>query len=329
MRPFAAPLALLLALHSLAAADFTQLWADLTAKRKALISYHQEFDRTMSFTFQDHVQSSERSTILDGSGTRWREHTVSGSGDRMYLFDGSGFFQLEAGEYTAKKLACDNGVPEPDPYCQASVDLKKGVEVERLSCGLSGVDHECIVLDFPVRPKPGNGNSGDAPKVTGGKRRMIVDSTTGLVLLSQTIEDYEGRNESYRVQIGIKSKRMSWNGAVDQAVFHIPSGYAEVKELSKWDAERMKKELTGKLAPELALLDMGGKPIKLSELRGKTVLLEFWATWCGPCRADGPSLDKLYRKYGSKSLWIIGVSVDEEHATVQKFLNEHPHAYPI
>ena len=89
------------------------------------------------------------------------------------------------------------------------------------------------------------------------------------------------------------------------------------------------KRLTGKPAPELALSDVNGKSITLSALRGKTVLLEFWTTWCGPCRADGPSLDKLYKKFGDKSLSIIGLSVDEDHETVQKFLNQHPHPYAI
>ena len=48
-----------------------------------------------------------------------------------------------------------------------------------------------------------------------------------------------------------------------------------------------------------------------------------------PCRADGPSLDKLYRKYGENNLTIIGISVDEDRAVVQKFLSEHPHPYAI
>jgi thiol-disulfide isomerase/thioredoxin len=48
-----------------------------------------------------------------------------------------------------------------------------------------------------------------------------------------------------------------------------------------------------------------------------------------PCRADGPALDKLYRKYSDKNLVVIGISVDEDRSIVQKFLSEHPHSYPI
>ena len=327
MRAFAASSLLLLAIHSLAFADVTHLWSDLMAKREALTSYHQEFDRTVSFLLQDHDQTSKRSIILDGSGPRWREHILSGAGDWTSLFDGSGFFQLEAGEYTSKNLAHEKDVPEPEAYEQASVDLKKGVEIKRLPCGLSAVDHECVALDLPVKPK--SGSSPNAPKVTSGARQIIIDLTTGLVLYSHTIENYERRDQRYRREISMHSKRVSWNGVADPAVFRIPSGYDEVKGFSKWDAKKMKKQLTGKPAPDLVLLDTNEKVIKLNELRGKTVLLDFWTTWCGPCRADGPALDKLAKKYGDQSLQIIGVSVDEDRATVQKFLKEHPHAYPI
>jgi thiol-disulfide isomerase/thioredoxin len=103
----------------------------------------------------------------------------------------------------------------------------------------------------------------------------------------------------------------------------------EVKELSHCNAAAIKKQLAGKTAPDLVLKDLHGQSITLSALKGKTVLLDFWATWCGPCRADGPALEKLYRKYSDRDLVIIGISVDEDRPAVEKFLAEHPHTYPI
>lgn len=73
--------------------------------------------------------------------------------------------------------------------------------------------------------------------------------------------------------------------------------------------------------------DIAGKEIRLADLKGKTVLLDFWTTWCPPCRADAPSLDKLHKKFGGKELAIIGISVSEERAVVEKYLKEHPKAY--
>src|SRR5258708_3029649 len=96
-----------------------------------------------------------------------------------------------------------------------------------------------------------------------------------------------------------------------------------------WNAGRIKKQLVGKPAPELEVTDIQGNPVSLSDLKGKTVLLDFWTTWCPPCLADAPALDKLYIKYGGKNLMIVGISVSEERAVVEKFLKKHPHTFPV
>jgi peroxiredoxin len=68
---------------------------------------------------------------------------------------------------------------------------------------------------------------------------------------------------------------------------------------------------TGQAAPELTLPDRDGHKVQLSGLKGTVVLIDFWASWCGPCRANNPHLAKLYRKYHQKGLEIVGVSLDE------------------
>jgi thiol-disulfide isomerase/thioredoxin len=64
-------------------------------------------------------------------------------------------------------------------------------------------------------------------------------------------------------------------------------------------------------------------------LKGKTVLLDFWTTWCPPCLADAPVLDDLYRKYADKNLMILGISVNEDRETVENFLQKHGHNFPV
>lgn len=67
----------------------------------------------------------------------------------------------------------------------------------------------------------------------------------------------------------------------------------------------------GQFAEELALPSVNGDTIRLSSLKGKVVLLDFWASWCGPCRVSNRSLVKLYSKYKSKGFEILGVSLDD------------------
>ncbi|MFI5194174.1 MAG: peroxiredoxin family protein [Chitinophagales bacterium] len=70
---------------------------------------------------------------------------------------------------------------------------------------------------------------------------------------------------------------------------------------------------TGNTATEISLPDGDGNLTSLSALKGKVVLIDFWASWCGPCRRNNPHLVKLYQKYHGKGLEIYGVSLDNDH----------------
>jgi peroxiredoxin len=74
--------------------------------------------------------------------------------------------------------------------------------------------------------------------------------------------------------------------------------------------EEQKKIAVGILAPDFTMNDPDGKPIQLSSLRGKIVLLDFWASWCMPCRQENPNVVKLYQQYHQKGFEILGVSLD-------------------
>jgi thiol-disulfide isomerase/thioredoxin len=81
----------------------------------------------------------------------------------------------------------------------------------------------------------------------------------------------------------------------------------------------------GEMRPDLQLADVGGKPRRLSEWNGRVVLINFWATWCGPCREEMPLLDRARGKHGVE---VIGVAVDEP-AAVAEFLKDSPVGYPV
>lgn len=66
----------------------------------------------------------------------------------------------------------------------------------------------------------------------------------------------------------------------------------------------------GAMAPDFTEEDTSGRPVKLSDFRGKYVLLDFWASWCGPCRAENPNVVKAYNKYRDKNFTVLGVSLD-------------------
>ena len=76
-------------------------------------------------------------------------------------------------------------------------------------------------------------------------------------------------------------------------------------------------------APDFNLLDTNGSPVGLSAYRGKLVLLNFWATWCGPCREEMPSMENLSRNFGSQGLAVLAINQRENAALVNKFMKTH------
>ena len=81
-------------------------------------------------------------------------------------------------------------------------------------------------------------------------------------------------------------------------------------------------------APNFTLVDMDGQPFQLSAFQGKPVVVNFWATWCPPCRAEMPLLEKYAQKY-SKDLVLVGVNQLESHETVHSFIAEFGIHFPI
>jgi thiol-disulfide isomerase/thioredoxin len=84
-----------------------------------------------------------------------------------------------------------------------------------------------------------------------------------------------------------------------------------------------------KPAPEIARTDLAGARISLKSMRGKVVLLNFWATWCAPCLIEMPVFSTWQQQYGPRGLQVIGISMDDDAAPVRKLLVKVKTNYPI
>jgi peroxiredoxin len=82
-------------------------------------------------------------------------------------------------------------------------------------------------------------------------------------------------------------------------------------------------------APAFTLTTLEGQPSGLSQYKGQVVMVNFWATWCGPCQQEMPLLDQMYKKYKPAGFTLIGVNVDKEAPAVKALLTRKPVSFPV
>ena len=87
--------------------------------------------------------------------------------------------------------------------------------------------------------------------------------------------------------------------------------------------------LTGKTAPDFALKSSNGENLRLSEYRGDVVMVNFWATWCGPCRQEMPLLDELYSRYQRVGFSLLGVNIDDNSSKAMDMVSELGVSFPV
>jgi peroxiredoxin len=87
--------------------------------------------------------------------------------------------------------------------------------------------------------------------------------------------------------------------------------------------------LAGQPAPDFALKSSSGQNLRLSEYRGDVVMINFWATWCGPCRQEMPLLDELYSRYQRVGFNLLGVNIDDDSSPAMAMIDELGVSFPV
>lgn len=120
------------------------------------------------------------------------------------------------------------------------------------------------------------------------------------------------------------------------------ASHADLVPTTAGDVPQSQTSLIGKPAPDFVLQDLSGKTVALSSFKGKPLLINFWATWCGPCKIETPWLIELQNQYASKGFEVIGIStegedlkpddkegLDRQKTAIAKFIKEEHMQYPV
>ena len=135
-----------------------------------------------------------------------------------------------------------------------------------------------------------------------------------------------------KMEITESHKKIEMNPTFSDAIFSFvpPEGVQLVEQFGPpQQSGGGESQLLNKPAPEFVLKDIAGKETKLADFKGKVLIVDFWATWCGPCKSEIPTFVLLQSQYASKGFSMIGISTDEKPDTVKTFAAENRMNYPI
>jgi peroxiredoxin len=135
--------------------------------------------------------------------------------------------------------------------------------------------------------------------------QVLDDEKQGLPLLTQLKKDFPGTNPA---------------AAVDR----IMEGF----EKQKASKEIQRKLAVGSKFPDFEEKDLAGQPLSIARFKGKVVLVDFWATWCGPCIAELPNVLKAYETHHGKGFEIVGISLDSDKDKLTKFIADRKMTWP-
>lgn len=275
-----------------------------------------------------------RQTVAVLNPGKARVHLELGAGNLM-VSDGETTWTFRPATKLYTKIAAGQG-PDGVAANLAVLDVmgffedpKSAKTVRDETIEVDGQTYDCWVVTSNVKIPPQAAMGGE---ISDGVMTSWIDKKFMIAVQEVIAYSYKVAPSAGAapVQYQAKLKQITRSLKVDQPIAAEVFAFTpppDAKEQPAQTAGRL--DLTGKEAPTFKVVSLDGKSYSLDSLKGKTVLLDFWASWCGPCVRSMPILQKLHADYAAKGLVILAVDVGETRETVEKFLKTKPTPYPV
>jgi cytochrome c biogenesis protein CcmG/thiol:disulfide interchange protein DsbE len=208
-----------------------------------------------------------------------------------------------------------------DLMLPTDLELSGDVGAETLALG----DREVACQVFHVAGETELPESGEPVM---GPRTYWFDPASGLCLQTETTVFGRQGPMEIRQQMTYRVTSMQLDGQLDDSRFTyvMPQG---VRVVDSFERVMNPDAMTGMTAPDVTLTDLEGGTFQLSDLRGKVVFLDLWATWCGPCRMEMPHIEALHKELGPEGEVVFVAASSEDKATITGFLAKNPYTFRI
>lgn len=284
-------------------------------------------------------------TAIQGTGNRFRFETQTPSGDSVRVSDGKTetVYHPEDHQYTQHPVSADgpsvgkgaifgvdlvefHAIKEPgalaglaDEYTAAQL-----LPDERIT--IDGLPVDCYVVklsdkDLKKAPKPGTSSEKTVwiDKATMAIRQIVTKEHAPNLLSPHVFQDIETTDQYVVAELDAQPQESEF-------AFHPPQDAAMVEKFR--DPFSIGEDISGEAEPAVTFKGADGKEFSLASLKGKPVLVDFWATWCLPCVASMPQMADVYQQTKDKGLVFLGVDEDQDAKTAADYLAQKHETFP-
>jgi thiol-disulfide isomerase/thioredoxin/outer membrane lipoprotein-sorting protein len=273
-----------------------------------------------------------------GPGGRLRDQITSPAMGGMVLSDGKQTIVYNAalGQYTRRPGRVDSVLARVSDrgvvgtlitrYSAIADGATTAKRLPDAALTLEGAERDCYVLEVGYPPTTGNAQIQELP------RTYWIEKRTHLLLRQRTVvradlPQYGGKVEQ---QEEVTLRRAMLDPALPDSlwVFRPPAGSREVAEFTTGGrGPETANPFAGKPAIDFTLKDLNGRAHSLKSLRGKVVLLDFWATWCGPCRVTMPQVAKIHAEYKNRGVEVMSINVGESATKAGAYVKKNGYLF--